>query len=77
MLWPLISAFQSRSHLANPLSTAEVIMFLLGVPSADDVDFLPPGFWDLDPIRSTLIQGDPGISEYMVVERAWFPGYVC
>ena len=50
--------------------------FLLGVPSADAVDFIPPRFLDLDPGRSTQIQGDPCRSEYMAVERPCVPVYV-
>ena len=68
MLKPRISAFQGRSHHVNPESTAGVIPFLLGVPSADAVHFIPPRFLDLDPGVSTQIQANPGRSEYMVVE---------
>ena len=50
--------------------------FLLGVPSADAVDLIPPRFLDLDPGRSTQIQGDPCRSEYMAVERPCVPVYV-
>ena len=68
MLKPWISAFQNRPHRVNPQRPAEVIPFLLGVPSADDVDFIPPRFLDIDPGVSTQIQADPGRSEYVDVE---------